>query len=120
MVDDLQHQLELLCEELDRQLKPKLHGQLGAIISEYLPQIWVFETEKGACTIFIAADGNARVWPGAEHKRDVTLRWRYDSLARVLKSRDRSSMEPGDYPDVLVQTEKGRAAFRYLKKEFGL
>lgn len=119
-MDDLHHQLELLCEELEWQLKPKLRDQMGAIISEYLPQTWVFETEAGSCTIFIAADGNARVWPGAESTRDVTLRWRYDTLAKLLKSRDRSSIEPGDYPDVLVQTEKGRAAFKYLKKEFGL
>ena len=119
-IDDLHHQLELLCEELDRQLKPKLHGQMGEIISKYLPQVWVFETELGACTIVIAADGNARVWRGAEPNRDVTLQWRYDALARVLKSRSRSSIEPGDYPNVLVQTEKGRAAFNYLKKELRL
>lgn len=119
-MDDLHHQLELLCEELDLQLKPKLRGEMQAIISEYLPQVWVFETEVGSCTIFIAADGNSRVWPGAEPDRDVTLRWRHDALAKVLKSRSRSSIEPGDYPDVLVQTDKGRAAFKYLKKEFGL
>ena len=119
-MDALQHQLELLCEELDEQLKPKLHGQMGAIISQYLPQAWVFETEMGSCTIFVTADGKARVWPGAETNRDVTLRWRYDALAKSLKSRNRSSIEPGDYPDVLVQTEKGRAAFKYLKRELGL
>lgn len=119
-VDDLQRQLELLCEDIDRQLQPKLHGQLGAIISEYLPQVWVFETERGSCTIFIAAEGIARVWSGGKSARDVTLRWQYDTLAKLLKSRDRSSVEPGDYPDVFVHTEKGRAAFKYLKKEFGL
>lgn len=119
-IDDLHHELEILCEDLDKQLKPKLHGQMDDIISQYLPQIWVFETELGACTIFISADGNARVWRGAEEERDVTLRWRYEALSRVLKSRDRSSIEPGDYPNVFVQTEKGRAGFNYLKKEFGL
>ena len=119
-MDDLHHELELLCEDLDKQLKPKLHSEMGELISEYLPQVWVFVTELGACTIFIAADGNARVWRGAEPDRDVTLRWRYDALAKLLKSRNRSSIESGDYPDVLVQTDKGRAAFNYLKKEFGL
>lgn len=119
-IDDLHRQLEFLCEELTKQLKPRLHGQMQEIVTSYLPQTWVFETELGECTIFIAADGNARVWRGADQNRDVTLQWRYDALAKVLKSRDRSSVEPGDYPNVFVQTEKGRAGFNYLKREFGL
>lgn len=119
-MDGIQRQLEHLCEEVEKQLKSKLHLQIGNLVRQYLPQTWIFETELGACSIYIDVDGNARVWHGAERERDITLIWRFDALAKVLESKDRSSVEPGDYPTVLVQTEKGRAAFNYLKKEFGL
>jgi len=119
-MDGIHSQLEALCEEVERQLKSKLHLQIGNLVRLYLPQTWVFETELGECSIYIDVDGNARVWRGVEHDRDITLIWRYDALAKVLESKNRSSVQPGDYPTVLVQTEKGRAAFNYLKKEFGL
>lgn len=93
---------------------------MGLIVHDYLPQAWVFETEYGACTLFLDTEGNARVFPGAHEGRDVTIRWKHDSLASVLESRNRSSVSDGDNPDVFVQTDKGRAAFNYLRKEIGL
>ena len=112
--------LTKLCEDIEKQLKPKLHGNMEALIVGYLPQVWVFETEIGACSVFIDTEGYARVSAGADRDRDVTLRWRYEALAKVLESRNRDSIELGDYPDVVVHTDKGRAAFNYLKKEIGL
>jgi len=119
-MDDVHHQLEALCEEVEKQLKAKLHLHIGTLVRQYLPQVWVFETEAGSCTVYIDEEGNARVWQGADKRRDITLVWRLDALAGVLESRDRSSLQPGDYPAVFVQSDKGRAAFNYLKKEFGL
>ena len=109
-----------LCEDIEKQLKPKLRGNMEALIVAYLPQVWVFETEVGACSVFIDTEGYARTFPGADRDRDVTLRWRYEVLAKVLENRNRDSVEPGDYPDVVVHTDKGRIAFNYLKKEIGL
>jgi hypothetical protein len=118
---DRVHQLLTgLCEEIERQLKPNLWGLKGLLVRSYLPQAWVFETEYGACTLFLDAEGNARVFPGTHQDRDVTVHWKHDSLASVLESRNRSSVPDGDYPDVFVHTEKGRAAFSYLKKDIGL
>lgn len=112
--------LTRLCEEIEKQLKPNLHGDMASLVLRYLPQVWVFETEIGACSVFIDTEGYARVFPGADNDRDVTLRWRHEALATVLEKRNRESIEPGDYPDVLVHTDKGRAAFNYLRKEIGL
>ncbi len=119
-MDNLWNELEALCEELDRQLQLKLRSEMEGIVSEYLPQVWVFETELCTCTVFISSDGGSRVWSGAEGERDLTLRWRHDAFVEVLKARNRSSIEPGDYPQVFIQTAKGRAAFNYFQKEFGL
>jgi hypothetical protein len=119
-MDRIHHLLTGLCEEIEKQIKPNLWGLKGLIVRGYLPQVWVFETEHGACTLFLDTEGNARVFPWADQNRDVTIRWKYDSLVSVLESRSRRSISDGDYPDVFVNTEKGRAAFNYLKKEIGL
>jgi len=112
--------LKSICEDIEKQLKPNLHGIIAQLVVGNLPQVWVFETEIGACSVLIDTKGNARVFSGAEKDRDVTLRWRSEALSKVLERRSRDSIEPGDYPDVLVHTEKGRAAFNYLRKEIGL
>ncbi len=119
-MDKVQTQLESLCREVERQLKAKLRTEVGALVKEYLPQAWVFETELGSCTVYIDGEGNARVWRGADKERDLTLQWRCDALVRALESKDGLSVEPEEYPNVFVQTDKGRAAFNYLRKEFGL
>lgn len=112
--------LTSLCEELEKQIKPNVWGLKGLLVRGYLPQVWVFETEYGACTLCIDTEGNARVFSGADRDRDVTIQWRRDALASVLESRSHDSVSAGDYPDVLVHTDKGRAAFNYLKKAIGL
>ncbi len=120
IMDNVHHLLSELCDDIERQIKPALRGGLSVIIGGYLPQNWVFETERGACTLFLDTEGNARVFPGPDKNRDVTIKWSYDLLETVLRTRNRESIPSGDYPDVFVHTEKGRAAFNYLKKEIGL
>lgn len=119
-MDRLHQLLTGLCEEIEKQLKPNLSGPKGLLVNGYLPQTWVFETERGACTVFLDAEGNARVLPATDQDRDVTIQWKHDSLVSVLESRSRSSVSGGDYPNVFVQTEKGRAAFNYLRNSIGL
>ena len=60
------------------------------------------------------------MFPGADPDVDVTIHWRKDALESILASRNRDSVSAGDYPDVTVHTDKGRAAFNYLKKAIGL
>jgi len=119
-MDRIHFLLTDLCEEIEKQIKAGLRGAIEMLVIGYLPQVWVFETEIGACSLFIDTEGNARVFPGADKDRDVTIRWRHEALTKVLQSRSRNSLEPGDYADVLVHTDKGRAAFNYLRKEIGL
>lgn len=119
-MDQVNKLLARLCEEVERQVKPNLWGVKGAFVRDYLPQTWVFETEYGECTLFLDSEGNARVFSGPDKDRDVTIQWKRDSLVTVLESRNRDSIPAGDYPNVFVHTDKGRAAFNYLRKEIGL
>lgn len=112
--------LSNLCEEVECQIKSRLRSPIGDVISGYLPQTWVFETEIGSCVVYIDREGFARVHPGSDSARDVTIRWRQAELKEVLSRRNRDSIANGDYPDVVVHTDKGRAAFNFLKKEIGL
>ena len=119
-MDRVHHLLAELCEDIEKQIKPALRGAISILISGYLPQNWVFETDRGSCTLFLDTEGNARVFPGPDKNPDVTIKWNCDSLVSVLKTRSRDSISPGNYPDVFIHTEKGRAAFNYLRKEIGL
>jgi hypothetical protein len=119
-IDRVHQLLTNLCEDIERQIRPNLSGAMGNLVRGYLPQVWVFETECGTYTLFLDTEGNARVFPGADREVDVTIRWRKDALESMLASRNRDSVLPGDYPDVTVHTDKGRAAFNYLKREIGL
>lgn len=112
--------LTALCEDIERQIKPNLRGGMAEIIQGYLPQVWVFETDCGACTLFLDTEGNARVFPWSFADADVLIRWKKVALESVLASRSHDCVSPGDYPDVAVATDKGRAAFNFLRKEIGL
>jgi hypothetical protein len=109
-----------LCKDIEKQIKPNLQELKGSFVRGYLPQAWVFETECGACTIFLDSEGNVRVLSGSTPDADVTLHWRKDALESVLALRKRDLVSSGDYPNVTVRTDKGRVAFNFLKKEIGL
>lgn len=60
LTHEAEHLLQLmtaLCEDIEAQVKPNLIGRMAEITHEYLPQIWVFETECGACTLFLDTEG---------------------------------------------------------------
>jgi len=112
--------LQQICPEIEAQLKQHLRGFAGPIVGTYLPQSWVFETEMGCCTLFVDGEGNARVYLDAGSDRDVTVQWKQESLTALLESRNLRSVQPGDYPNIIVHSNKGRTAFNILRKRFGL
>lgn len=116
----VQQLLSNLCQDLETQVKSHLRGTIGDIVHGYLPQVWVFETECSACTLFLDTEGYARVFRRSDSNRDVTILWRSDYLESVLASRNRDCVPLDEYPNVTIHTDKGRAAFNYLKKEIGL
>ena len=119
-VNKIQILLEQICPEIETQLKPHLRGLSGPLVSSYLPQNWVFETEIESCTLFVDTEGNARVLMNSGPDRDVTVQWKHNSLLALLESRSVGSVQSGDYPNIIAHTHKGRTAFIMLRKRFGL
>lgn len=111
---------ESICFDVECELKPKLSGFLsGAIIRSYLPQHWVFRTEKETITFSVDKNGNATVKTGAGGKPDVTIDIDHDYLSNVLKTRSKPSFLP-NRSNIKFHTSKGKTAFNFLKDRFGL
>lgn len=112
--------LSRLCPEISAQLKPAISGLFGGIVRQYMPQVWVFETESGPATCHMDAKGNAKVEPGKPAIYDVLIRWQDAQLNAALTYRDRSKVPPGPEPEISFRSKKGQSAFGLLRSRFGL
>ena len=119
-MDSIAGLLGSLCPEIESQLKPNLRGIRGMIVQAYLPQVWVFETETETATLVIDVHGNAHAEAGAEPRGNVTIRWKHDFLAAVLRTRSHASAPGGIRPTIMFHTPKGRKAFTFLRRRLGL
>jgi hypothetical protein len=116
----LEELLSGFCVDAERELKPKVQGFTGLFLRGFLPQVWVFETESELVTVLADANGNVSVRQGDGLRRDLTIRWRQDLLCEVLESKSKRSVPSGEVPTVVRHTDKGGAAFNYLKGRLGL
>jgi len=108
------------CVQAEAELKPKLQGFTGMILGGFLPQVWVFETESESVTVIADANGRVTIRPGDGLQRDLTIRWKEDLLCGVLETRSRRGVPIGEVPTVIRHSQKGGAAFNYLKGRLGL
>lgn len=109
-----------LCPEIEGQLKPNLQGFTGMIVRGYLPQAWTFRTEREVATLYVDTQGTASVKRGRPANPDVTVASSHEPLAAALQARDRTALPRGEPVNVVPHTEKGRAAFEFLRDRFGL
>ena len=116
-VEDL---LSGFCVDAEGELKPKLQGFTGLVLRGFLPQVWVFETESELVTVLADANGNVSVRQGDGLQRDLTIKWRHDMLCKVLETKTKDCVPIGEEPTVIRHTNKGGAAFNYLKGRLGL
>jgi hypothetical protein len=105
--------------EFEPELQNRLKGIFGGIISGYLPQAWVFQTEDGAASLLVDKAGKVSVMAGVAPHPDVTVEMPHARLAAALKTRTKSAVPPGDLK-VTPHTVKGRTAFDYLRGRLGL
>lgn len=112
--------LKNLCPEIEARVKPNLRGLAGFIVQGYLPQVWRFETEKERVSLAVDSAGNASVTLAIPSQVDVTVRWKHDLLATVLRTRSRESVPPSEKPEILLHTSKGRSAYGYLRQQLGI
>ena len=119
-MDSIAGLLGSLCPEIESQLKPSLRGIRGVFVEAFLPQAWVFETETETATFMVDVLGNAHAEAGARPGSDVTIRWKHDFLAAVLRTSNRASVPGGIRPIIMFHTPKGRRAFSSLRGRLGL
>jgi len=112
--------LDGVCAEIESQLRPRFNGAQRSLIVQFLPQIWVFETEDQVVSLVVDRQGNVFTQAINRGDKDVTVRWKHEYLASVLKTRSTAYVPHGELPTIIFHTEKGRAAFEFLKQRLGL
>jgi len=99
------------------EVQRRLGGFLGGMLRAYLPQVWVFVTDRGTASLRVAPDGSASVVPGPLAPADVTIEVGHARLEAALAGRADAGGTP---PRVTTHSAKGKAAFDYLRGRLGL
>ncbi len=116
----VEEQLSVIRPDVEQEVRKNLKGITGILLGSFLPQVWVFETERETVSVVVFQDGRTVVEGRPWQPRDVTIRWKESFLVAVLKSRSRASVPPGEMPEVEYHTMKGREAVRFLRGRLGL
>lgn len=111
--------LEKVAHDVEPQIRSQLGGFFGGIVRAYLPQTWVFRTEREAVSLTVDRTGAVTVSKGAVPNPDVTIETAHDRLVAALGERSRDRVPPGPLT-VTPHTSKGRTAFEYLRQRIGL
>jgi len=109
-------------KELLGKLGPEIEGKIAPwliFIRSYLPQNWVFRTEKEILTLSVSKDGKATVTESESSEPDVIIEWKHDVLSTALKTRDKKAIPPEEKPSIQILTKKGDAAYGFLRQTFG-
>jgi len=111
--------LQSVGNDVQPQVQAQLGGFFGGMVRAYLPQTWVFRTEKEVASFTVDRAGSVSVVAGAATPADVTIETGHDRLVTALRSRSRDKVPPGAIT-VTPHTQKGRTAFDYLRGRLGL
>ncbi len=90
---------------------------VGSLVRGYLPQTWAVITEAEVVNIQADVDGTIRVRGGPAQARDGEIRIAHDLLADGMRTGNRPHR---DSYQVTFLSDKGKAAFDYLRGSFGL
>jgi len=111
--------LESVARDIQPQVKSQLGGFFGGMVRAYLPQTWVFRTEREVASLSVDKNGEVTVAKGAGTNPDVTIEVPHDRLVTALTTRSREKVPPGPIT-VTPHTSKGKTAFEYLRGRVGL
>jgi hypothetical protein len=111
--------LSPIAPRVEAEIKPRLQGFLGGFIRAYLPQQWVFQTEKGEATVRIGPDGDVSVEEGAVSTPDVTVQAPHRRIEAILERGERPARPVPDV-HVTAHTARGRAALDQVRGRFGV
>jgi hypothetical protein len=111
--------LEKVAHDVQPEIQSQLGGFFGGMVRAYLPQAWVFKTEKEVASLTVDPSGAVTVAPGAAAHPDVTIETAHARLEAALRTRSRGQVPPGPMT-VTPHTPKGKTAFDYLRGRLGL
>jgi len=111
--------LEKVARDLEPQVRSQLGGFFGGMVRAYLPQTWVFRTEREVAALTVDRAGAVRVADGPVPNADVTIETSHDRLVAALETRSRAKVPPGSFT-VTAHTPKGKTAFDFLRGRLGL
>jgi len=111
--------LESVAREVQPQVQAQLGGFFGGMVRAYLPQTWVFRTEKEVASFTVDKTGTVSVRAGTVAAPDVTIETSHDRLVTALTTRSRSAVPAGPLT-VTPHTSKGKTVFDYLRGRIGL
>ncbi len=111
--------LEKVAHDVQPEIQSQLGGFFGGMVRAYLPQAWVFKTEKETASLTVDKAGAVTVTTGAAAHPDVTIETTHDRLEAALRTRSRDKLPPGPLT-VTPHTPKGKTAFDYLRGRLGL
>jgi hypothetical protein len=111
--------LERVAGEIEPQIRSQLGGFFGGMVRAYLPQTWVFRTEREVASLSVDRAGKVTVSEGDASNPDVTIETTHERLVAALVSRSRANLPPGPLT-VTPHTSKGKTAFDYLRGRIGL
>jgi len=115
--------LVTLLEKVGHEVEPQVRSQLGgcwwAMVRAYLPQTWVFRTEKETASLSVDRAGAVTVKDGAAAHPDVTIESTWERLETALRTRSKANLPPGSL-SVTPHTSKGKTAFDFLRGRLGL
>jgi len=111
--------LESVARDIQPQVKSQLGGFFGGMVRAYLPQTWVFRTEREVASLSVDKNGEVSVAKGALANPDVTIEVPHARLVTALETRSREKVPPGPIT-VTPHTSKGKTAFEYLRGRVGL
>ena len=111
--------LEQAARDVQPEIKAQLGGFFGGVVRAYLPQTWVFKTEKEVASLTVDQDGGVAVAPGTMAHPDGTIETTYGRLEAELRTRARAQVPSGPLT-VTPHTSKGKTAFDYLRGRLGL
>jgi hypothetical protein len=111
--------LEKVAHDIEPEIRSQLGGFFGGMVRAYLPQTWVFRTEREVASLSVDRAGAVHVADGPAADPDVTLETTHERLVAALETRSRAKVPPGDLK-VTAHTSKGKTAFDYLRGRLGL
>ncbi len=111
--------LQQLTGEVEGQVQQALSGFWGFVVRGYLPQVWTFTTETDSATLIVDSNGRARVSSGTARQPDVTVNASHRLAAAALGGDRRTAGLYGNEAHVTTRTQKGAAAWAFLRQRLG-